>query len=413
MMLYNFYEMQRLALAPARFWAGQGQDLFRNPLNPASYTYPGRVIAAACDVFEHATRRYGKPSFNIRSTVIDGEEIAVTEEIVLRKPFGQLKRFRRDVERDDPKVLIVAAMSGHYATLMRDTVAAMLPDHDVYITDWRDARNVPISEGAFDLDDYVDYLIEFLHAMGPKTHVVAVCQPSVPTLAATSLMAADGDPCTPESLILMGGPIDTRRGPTKVNELAANRSLKWFERNAITRVPPPYPGFMRRVYPGFLQLAGFMSLNLNRHVDAHRRMFQYLVQGDGESAEATRAFYEEYRAVMDLTAEFYLQTVEVVFQEHLLPKGEWISRGRKIDLAAIDRTGLMTVEGERDDIAGLGQTRAAQELCPNIPTGRRLHYEQEGVGHYGIFNGQKWRDEIAPRIKAFVRTQDDSGAKAA
>jgi poly(3-hydroxybutyrate) depolymerase len=405
-MLYHLYEMQQAAVAPARFLAGQGRYLLRNPLNPFADTMPSRILAAGLDLFDETTRRYGKPKFGLDWTVIDGEEVAVEEEIVFRKSFGQLKHFRRLTDRQDPKLLIVAPMSGHYATLLRGTVERMLPDHDVFITDWRDARNVPLYQGSFDLDDYVDYLIEFLRILGPNTHVMAVCQPSVPVLGAVSLMAAAGDECTPTSMILMGGPIDARRSPTVVNQLAETRPLAWFEHNVVTRVPPPYPGMMRRVYPGFLQLAGFMQMNLSRHIDAHWEMFNHLVQGDEESAAAKRDFYREYRSVMDLTAEFYLQTIKVVFQDHALPRGEWVSRGRRVEPAAITRTALMTIEGENDDISGLGQTRAAHDLCTGLSPDMRLHHEQKGVGHYGIFNGRKWRDQISPRVKAFIREHD-------
>jgi len=405
-MLYHLYEMQRVAVAPARFMADHGQHWMRNPFNPMAYTPLGRVVAAGCHVFEHATRRYGKPRFGLEETVIDGTTVAVEERIEHRRTFGQLKHFVRDTDREDPRLLIVAPMSGHYATLLRGTVEAMLPDHDVWITDWRDARNVPLQAGRFDLDDYIDYLIDWLTELGPGTHVMAVCQPSVPVLAATSLMAAADDPCQPASMTLMGGPIDTRRSPTEVNEVATNRPMSWFERSVISRVPMPNPGFMRRVYPGFLQLAGFMQMNLDRHVDAHFEVFHHLVEGDGDSAADKLSFYEEYRAVMDLTAEFYLQTVDLVFKQHALPKGEMVSRGRPVDPSAIRRTALMTVEGEKDDISGVGQTRAAHDLCTSLAGPMRVHWEQPGVGHYGIFNGRRWREQIAPRVKAFIRTHE-------
>ncbi|HET8729450.1 MAG TPA: polyhydroxyalkanoate depolymerase [Alphaproteobacteria bacterium] len=406
-MLYHLYELQHAAVAPARFLADHGQHLLRNPFNPFAYTMPGRALAAGLDLFEQTTRRYGKPKFGLKWTVIDGEEVAVEEEIVCRKTFGQLKHFRRaGGRRGDPRLLIVAPMSGHFATLLRGTVERMLPDHEVYITDWRDARNVPLYEGTFDLDDYVDYVIDFLHFLGPNTHVMAVCQPSVPVLGAVSLMAAAGDGCAPSSMVLMGGPVDTRRSPTVVNRLAETKPLSWFEHNVVTRVPPPNLGMMRRVYPGFLQLAGFLQMNLGRHIDAHWQMFDHLVQGDDESAAAKRDFYQEYRSVMDLTAEFYLQTIKTVFQDHALPRGQWTSRGRAVVPAAIERTALMTVEGEKDDISGLGQTRAAHDLCTSLSPEMRMHYEQKGVGHYGIFNGRKWRDQISPRVKEFIRRHD-------
>ena len=410
-MLYHVYEMQHVALMPVRTIADYSQHLLRNPYNPLSHTPVGRWLAAACDQFEHLTRRYGKPKFELRTTFVDGEEVAVKEEVVDRKTFGQLKHFQRQAEGlNDPRVLVVAPMSGHYATLLRGTVEALLPDHEVFITDWRDARNVPIYQGGFDMDDYIDYVIRFLETIGPNTHVLAVCQPCVPVLAAVSLMAAENHECLPTTTTLMGGPIDVRRNPTKVNELASTRPLSWFEKKVVVHVPPPNPGVMRRVYPGFLQLAGFMSMNLDRHFDAHRTIFRHLVAGDGESAAAKREFYEEYLAVMDLCAEFYLQTVKTVFQDYALPKGEMVWwDGEKVEPAAISNMALMTVEGERDDICGIGQTRAAHDLCVNIPADLREHYEQPAVGHYGIFNGRKWREQIAPRFKDFIRRFDREG----
>jgi poly(3-hydroxybutyrate) depolymerase len=410
-MLYHVYEMQHAALMPVRTIADYSQHWFRHPFNPLTHTPVGKWVAAACDQFEHTTRRYGKPKFDLHTTLIDGEDVPIQEEIVDRKTFGQLRHFQRGAqELNDPKVLIVAPLSGHYSTLLRGTVEAMLPDHEVYITDWRDARDVPIFEGSFDLDDYIDYVIRFLETTGPNTHVLAVCQPCVPVLAAVSLMAAENHECAPPTMTLMGGPIDVRKNPTQVNELASGRPISWFEKKVILHVPPPNRGFMRRVYPGFLQLAGFMSMNLDRHFDAHRTIFRHLVAGDGESASAKREFYEEYLAVMDLTAEFYLQTVKTVFQDYSLPKGEMVWwDGEKVEPEAIHRTALMTVEGERDDICGIGQTKAAHDLCVNIPDDMRVHYERPGVGHYGIFNGRKWRDDIAPRVKTFMRQYDREG----
>ncbi len=406
-MLYHLYEMQRAALAPARFAADQTRALIRHPLNPVANLPATRALAAGLELFEHTTRRYGKPHFDIAETEIDGRKVAVEEVVVQRTDFCELRHFARQgvAPGTQPRLLLVAPMSGHFATLLRGTVRAMVPDHEVYITDWIDARDVPLSRGTFDLDDYIDTLIGFFGHLGPGAHVMAVCQPSVPVLAAVSLMAADKHACAPASMTLMGGPIDTRVNPTEVNTYAESAPLAWFERNVVVRVPWPNRGAMRRVYPGFLQLAGFMSMNLERHMDAHHDIFRHLVQGDGESAQAKQAFYEEYRAVMDLTAEFYLQTVATVFQEHALPKGEMVSRGRAIEPAAITETALMTVEGELDDISGVGQTRAAQTLCSGLAKARKLHYEQKGVGHYGIFNGRRWRDEIAPRVKAFIAAQ--------
>ncbi len=402
-MLYETYELQHAAIAPIRMIADQGQRLLRHPLNPLSYTPGGRALAAAFDQFEHTTRRYGKPKFGLHGTVIACREVAVTERIVMRMPFCQIKHFERSTDRADPRVLVVAPLSGHYATLLRDTVATLLPDHDVFVTDWRDARRVPLIEGGFDLDDYIDTLIAFLRRLGPDTHVIAVCQPCVPVLAAVSLMAAEGDACVPASMVLMGGPIDARYNPSPVVRRVRTRPLSWFERTVIARVPPPHPGVLRRVFPGVLQIAGFMSMNLDRHIDAHWQIFRHLVEGDGDSAAQKRAFYEEFLAVMDLPAEYYLQSVRTVFQEFALPDGRMVSRGRKVEPAAIARTALMTIEGERDDIAGIGQTRAAHDLCLGLSAGMRAHYQQPGVGHYGLFHGRKWHDQVAPRIRRFIR----------
>ncbi|GHF22419.1 esterase [Kordiimonas sediminis] len=405
-MLYTIYEMQHAAFAPVRFWADQGQNWFRNPYNPLANTPYGKVAAASFDMVEQLTRRYGKPKFGLDETVVAGKTVPVTEEIVSRKPFGQLKHFKRQGSPADPRILVVAPMSGHFATLLRGTVEALLPDHNVYITDWRDARDIPVVDGSFTLDDYVAYIIDWLADLGPNTHILAVCQPSVPVYAAVSLMEAEEHPCTPPTMTLMGGPVDTRNSPTEVNTLATTRPLSWFEENVITTVPLPNAGFMRRVYPGFLQLAGFMTMNLGDHVDKHQELFEHLIVGDGESADKTKAFYEEYRSVADMTAEFYLQTIRVVFQDHLLPKGEWISNGQRVDPANIKTTAIMAVEGELDDISGLGQTKAALDISVNLAEDKKNYYVAEGVGHYGIFNGRKWRERIAPEVKAFIRKHD-------
>ena len=377
-----------------------------HPSNPISYTPAGRALSASLELIEAGTRHYQKPAFGLTSTKIDGKTVPVHEEIVGRLPFCQLKRFVRagdeNGEMGHPRLLIVAPMSGHYATLLRDTVKAMLPDHDVYITDWRNASRVPLREGNFDLDDYVDYLMDFLGLVGPGCHALAVCQPSVPLLAAVSLLSAAGDPRLPTTMTLMGGPIDTRINPTTPNDLAQNHTLEWFERTVIQRVPAPSPGFMRRVYPGFLQLSGFMTMNLDRHVGAHMRLYHNLLKGDGDSADQHRAFYDEYLAVMDLSAEYYLQTIKRVFQEHQLAVGTYHYRDELVDPGAITKCALMTVEGSKDDISGVGQTRAAQDLCHALPDDMREHYEQPDVGHYGVFNGRRWRQEIAPRIKTFI-----------
>ena len=407
-MLYTLYEMQHAAFAPIRFWADQGQRFFSHPYNPVSRTPYGKVMAASLDMVELLTRRYGKPKFGFEKVTVDGVECPVEEQILSRRPFGQLKHFKRAncCHRKDPRVLVVAPMSGHFATLLRGTVEALLPNHEVYITDWRDARDIPMADGSFDLDDYVDYLVDWLTDLGPNTHVLAVCQPSVPVYAALALMEAEGHPCTPPSVTMMGGPIDTRRNPTEVNKLAMTRPHSWFEDNVITVVPLPNAGFMRKVYPGFLQLAGFMAMNLGDHFMKHHEMFEHLIIGADEDADKTRAFYDEYKAVMDMTAEFYLQTIDVVFQRHLLPDGKWVSKGRLVDPKAIKNTALMAVEGEFDDISGIGQTKAALDIAVNLPEEKKKYLLAKGVGHYGIFNGSRWRTNIAPVVADFMRTHD-------
>jgi poly(3-hydroxybutyrate) depolymerase len=401
-MLYDAYELQRSWLAGASAFANASAEFWSNPSNPFAYFGGGPVMASALEVFAHAAAPRGKPEFGLDATVVKGRKVVVEEEIVLRKPFGQLKRFRREGVEDGQKLLIVAPMSGHYATLLRGTVERMLPNHDVYITDWRDAKLAPLEEGSFDLDDYVDYLIEYLEAIGPGAHMLAVCQPSVPCYVAACLMAAGKHPCRPKTLTMMGGPIDTREAPTAVNTLATQRPHAWFQQNVIATVPFTYPGAGRKVYPGFLQLAGFMSMNLGDHLMSHWEMFKHLVQGDGESADRTKEFYDEYRAVCDMTAEFYLQTVDLVFQRHALPKGEWVHRGVRVDPAAITDIGLLAIEGERDDISGLGQTKAALTLATNLPDSMKRYHMAETVGHYGIFNGSKWRDRIAPVVEDWI-----------
>ncbi|MER9526388.1 polyhydroxyalkanoate depolymerase [Mesorhizobium sp. M0292] len=404
-MFYQLYEMNHAALQPARLYADAVRLFYTNPLNPFSHTPWGRSVAATAELFERTTRRYSKPHFGLSKTVVDWKSVEVSEKTVWSRPFCNLTHFERSVpagRKADPKLLIVAPMSGHYATLLRGTVEAMLPYADVHITDWVDARMVPVTDGHFDLDDYIDYIIDMLHALGPDTHVMAVCQPSVPVLAAVALMEKRGDPFVPSTMTLMGGPIDTRRNPTAVNLLAKEKGIDWFRDNVIMHAPWPVPGFGREVYPGFLQLSGFMSMNLDRHITAHKDFFMHLVKHDGDSAEKHRDFYDEYLAVMDLTAEFYLQTVDTVFVRHALPKGEMTHRGEVVDTKAIRNVALFTVEGENDDISGLGQTQAAHDLCPNIPADRHAHYMQPAVGHYGVFNGSRFRSEIVPRIVDFI-----------
>jgi poly(3-hydroxybutyrate) depolymerase len=407
-MQYHAYELAHILAAPMRLVADTTKSILDHPWHPLGPTWLGRSIAAGCEVFENLTRRYTKPAFNIDSTRIYGLDVPVREEVVLSKPFCDLLHFDRDEsiagKRYDPKVLLVAPMSGHYATLLRGTVEAMIQEHNLHITDWKDARDIPLSEGRFDLHDFIDYLIEFIQFLGPNTHVIAVCQPSVPSLAAAAVLAQRNDPCQPASLTLMGGPIDTRRNLTQVNELAQSKPLSWFAQNVIFDVPFPNSGYMRRVYPGFVQLTGFMTMNLERHADAHMELFHNLVKGDCDSAQQHQRFYDEYMSVMDLTEEFYLQTIETVFQKHDLPNGLMMHRGEPVDCSAIRNTALMTVEGERDDICGLGQTEAAHDLCCNIPIDEKYHYVQPGVGHYGVFNGRRWQTEIQPRIREMIRT---------
>ena len=413
--MYWLYEMGQAALDPSRAIADATRLFFKNPANPLAHTTYGKTVAAAAEMFERSTRRYGRPEWRIDSTTVGGEHVPVHIKTVWERPFCRLLHFERAFthapRRPQPKLLIVAPMSGHYPTLLRGTVETFLPNHDVYITDWRNARAVPVGDGHFDLDDYIDYVISILHRLGGDVHVIAVCQPSVPVLAAVALMEADKDPNVPHSMVLMGGPIDTRINPNSVNKLAENRGLDWFRTHVITKVPFPHPGFMRDVYPGFLQLSGFMSMNLDRHLEAHRELFTNLVKGDGDSAQKHREFYDEYLAVMDLAAEFYLQTVDTVFIRHALPKGEMTHRGRMIDPSLIKRVALLTVEGEHDDISGVGQTEAAHALCSGIPAENKVHYLQPKVGHYGVFNGSRFRAEIAPRIADFVLSHNGRAAR--
>ncbi len=410
-MLYNAYEMQRTLLAGVGAASKLTSEWLLSPANPLAYVGTSPVIARALEVFAHAAAPRGKPAFGLDATIVDGVSVAVSEEIVLRKPFGQLKHFVRAVSgRSDPKLLIVAPMSGHFATLLRGTVERMLPGHDVYITDWRDAKMVPLSDGSFDFNDYIDYLIEFMGAIGPGAHMLAVCQPAVPAYAAVSVMSVKNDPNLPLSLTMMGGPIDTREAPTSVDNVATEHPYAWFESNVVATVPPSYPGSGRKVYPGFLQLSGFLSMNLASHMKSHWEMFKHLVAGDDASADATKAFYEEYRSVADMTAEFYLQTIDVVFQQQLIAKGEFDHRGVRVDAANITRTALLAIEGERDDISGLGQTKVALTLATNLPEEMKKYYMAEHVGHYGIFNGSRWRNVIAPVVEDFIRANDPAHA---
>jgi poly(3-hydroxybutyrate) depolymerase len=407
--LYSAYEMQRALLGTASNWASVGARLLDNPALPLGYMGMGPVVASALKVFAHLYEERGKPEFDIQPVDCDGVLKHVSETVVLEKPFGNLRRFiRDDLPEDAPKLLVVAPMSGHYATLLRGTVQRMVHAQQVWITDWNDAGQVPLEAGRFDLDDYIDYLIEFLQFIGPDTHVLAVCQPSVPAFAATAIMAAAKDKCRPATLTMMGGPIDTRASPTSVNDLAMEKPLSWFENNVIATVPLNYKGAGRRVYPGFLQLAGFISMNLSDHMMSHYEMFKHMTMGDHDSAERTKQFYDEYLSVCDMTAEFYLQTIEQVFQEHTLPRGEFVHRGKAIDPDAIRDTALLAIEGEHDDISGLGQTRAALDLAEHLPDSKKKYFMAPSVGHYGIFNGSKWRGQIAPVVEEWMRAHPKS-----
>ena len=402
-MLYTLHEMSHAALAPWQIWASMNANMFSHPFSPLSYSPLSRKIAAGSELFVRVTQRYHKPQFGIDETRIGGKALAVSETVVLDKPFCRLLQFKRDTRRTDPKVLLVAPLSGHHATLLRDTVRTFLPDHDVYVTDWVDARMVSLFHGPFHLDDYVDYVREFISFLGPEVHVISVCQPTVPVLAAIALMAEADAPVKPRTMIMMGGPIDARRSPTAVNNLATRKPLSWFRGNVIHRVPAKYPGAMRQVYPGFLQHMGFVAMNPSRHADAHRDFYNHLVEGDGESAEAHRRFYDEYNAVLDMPAEYYLDTIKTVFQEFSLPKGRMFVREQLVRPQAISKTALLTIEGELDDISGNGQTESAHGLCTSIPAKKREHILASEVGHYGIFSGRRFRETLYPRIRAFIR----------
>jgi poly(3-hydroxybutyrate) depolymerase len=404
-MLYQIYDWQRSAMEPWRVFAKAANELYGHPDSPLSYLPGSRNIAAGFDLFTRITQRYERPEFGIASAVSGGKNYPVREIYEVDKPFCRLLHFKKEGAPKQPRVVIFAPLSGHFATLCRDTVKAQLADHDVWITDWKDAKEIPIAVGAFHFDDYVAYVREFLTFLGPKTHAISVCQPTVPVLAAVALMAAAGEPI-PRSLTMMGGPIDSRRSPTAVNNFATEHPLTWFESKVIQRVPMAYPGFMRRVYPGFLQFAGFVAMNPDRHMESHVQYYHHLVEGDGESADAHRRFYDEYNAVMDLPAEYYLETVERVFQKHQLPRGELVVAGERVRPDLIRGTALFTIEGELDDISGNGQTQAAHGLTKGIPAKDKQHFEAKGVGHYGIFSGRKYREMICPRIKDFIARYD-------
>ncbi|HET7728640.1 MAG TPA: polyhydroxyalkanoate depolymerase [Usitatibacter sp.] len=400
-MLYQIYDWHRSAMQPWQLFAKAANELYGHPDSPLSYLPGSRNVAAAFDLMTRLTQRYHRPEFGIDSVRIGTREYAVREVYDLEKPFCRLLHFQKAGAPKQPRVIVFAPLSGHFATLVRDTVRALLADHDVWVTDWIDAKEIPITAGPYHFDDYVAYVREFLRFLGRDTHAISVCQPTVPVLAAVSLMAAAGEP-VPKSLTMMGGPIDTRRSPTAVNDFAMKRPLSWFEAKVIQRVPMAYPGFMRRVYPGFLQFAGFVAMNPGRHMDSHVQYYHHLVEGDGESAEQHRRFYDEYNAVMDLPAEYYLETVERVFQKQLLPRGQLVVAGERVRPEAIRHSALFTIEGELDDISGNGQTEAAQSLCKGIPERDKQHFLAKGVGHYGIFSGRKYREMIYPRIRDFI-----------
>jgi poly(3-hydroxybutyrate) depolymerase len=404
-LLYQWYEAQHSAWAPLRLLAGSSQAWLTGLPATFADTPFARAISASAELFERTTRRWERPSWGLDHTFVDGRKVAVRTSSAWERPFCTLTHFERAVDpgRNDPRVLVVAPMSGHFATLLRGTVEALLPEHDVYITEWQNARDVPVTEGTFDLDDYVEYVIDMIRLLGPDVHVIGVCQPVVPVLAAVSLLAAQDDPAQPLTMTLMAGPLDGRQNPTAVNEFATSHPIEWFERHLTTPVPGYYPGSGRTVYPGFVQLTAFMSMNADRHWQAHQRLYDDVVAGNEDAADRHRTFYDEYYAVMDMPAEYYLQTVDRVFQRYEIARGEFSWRGQPVDPGAISRTALMTVEGERDDISGLGQTRVAHDLCSGLGPEMREHHEQPGVGHYGVFSGTRWRNETMPRIATFIR----------
>ena len=408
-MLYQLHEMNRTLLSPLVQWAEASSKLFTNPVSPFAHTPFAQRIAAGYELMFRLGKEYEKPAFGIASVNVNGHTAAVVEEVVLEKPFCKLLHFRKDsraaavTKTQQPKVLLVAPLSGHHATLLRDTVRELLPSHDVYITDWTDARMVPIEQGPFHLLDYIYYVQEFIRSLSPDLHVISVCQPTVPVLAAISLMASAGEKPMPKTMVMMGGPIDSRNSPTQVNDLAMNKPHAWFENNVIYSVPPNYPGYGRRVYPGFLQHAGFVAMNPRRHAQSHWEFYLHLREGDNESAEEHRKFYDEYNAVLDMPAEYYLETIKTVFQDHALPMGTWDVEGQRVRPQDINNVALFTIEGELDDISGSGQTSAAHDLCSGIPKEMKQHYTAPKCGHYGIFSGRRWREMIAPKIGEFIR----------
>jgi len=420
-MLYQLYEAQRALMAPFSEFASASSKLYQHPLSVFSHTPMAQRVSAGFDLMHRLAKDYEKPEFGINVVEVNGVEVAVQQKVVIEKPFCRLLRFKRFTDesealmtmKEQPDVLVVAPLSGHHATLLRDTVKSLLRDHKVFITDWTDARMVPEEAGPFHLDDYIEYVQEFVRHIGRDVHVISVCQPTVPVLAAISLMASRGEP-TPRTMTMMGGPIDARKGPTAVNHLAVNKSHSWFENNVVFRVPQNFPGAGRRVYPGFLQYSGFVAMNPERHATSHYDYFQDLIRGDDDSADSHREFYDEYNAVMDLPAEYYLDTIKTVFQDFALVNGTWVVRGEPVRPQDITGTALLTIEGELDDISGAGQTRAAHDLCEGIPKSRQFHYDVMGAGHYGIFAGRRWREKVYPEVKNFIaRFNTSAQAKAA
>jgi poly(3-hydroxybutyrate) depolymerase len=408
-MLYQLHEFQKSLLHPLSSMAEVGASVYSNPFSPLSYAPFARRIAAGYELMHRLGKAYEKPAFGITEVDVDGLTVQVVERHALKKPFCTLLNFKKVFPEGhtppaQPKLLVVAPLSGHFATLLRDTVRALIPHHDVYVTDWQDAKMVPLSEGVFHLHDYVHYIIKFVHFLGEDVNLMSVCQPTVPVLAAVSLMSSNQDPLVPKTMTMMGGPIDARKSPTAVNTLAVTKPYSWFENNVIFTVPHNYPGYLRRVYPGFLQHAGFVAMNPDRHVNSHHDFYLHLIKGDGDNAEAHRRFYDEYNAVLDMPAEYYLETIKTVFQDHALPLGTWMVDGQRVAPEDIRSTALFTIEGELDDISGSGQTEAAHDLCSNIPVERKKHLTAQGCGHYGIFSGRRWREIICPQIREFILT---------
>ncbi|CAN5918933.1 polyhydroxyalkanoate depolymerase [soil metagenome] len=419
-MLYQFYESQRALLSPFAEFASATSKLYNHPLSPFAHTPGAQRVSAGLDLMHRLSKEYEKPGFEITSVNVDGIDVAVQEQVAVEKPFCRLLRFKRFTDdlpmltrmKDQPTVLVVAPLSGHHSTLLRETVRELLKDHKVYITDWTDARMVPAEAGPFHLNDYVTYVQEFIRHVGPEVNVISVCQPTVPVLAAISLMATNGE-VTPRTMTMMGGPIDARKSPTAVNNLATNKSHNWFESNVIYRVPTNYPGAGRRVYPGFLQHSGFIAMNPDRHLKSHYDYFLDLVRGDDDNADFHRGFYDEYNAVLDMPAEYYLDTIKIVFQDFALVNGTWEVNGQLVRPQDIESTWLLTIEGELDDISGAGQTRAAHDLCTGIPKERQFHYDVEGAGHYGIFSGRRWREKVYPKVRDFIASHQAEAADSA